>query len=205
MQGSNNENSCKVAKEEITKGGCRNAKSVLSVQPQCANFVFQKCSIFAPCVQILSGCRDSQSVTIVQALSNTLKHQIHMPLLLFIYHTVQCCAKGQNTPWQFIHISHRISLTVHLQENSQFERSRRKLLHILSSQSVRIVQAGSNASKHPDGNSHTSHLILSLVTNTIKVPCAATHFILQQNCQSVRIVQAGMLCQILPKPSGDSN
>ena len=58
VQGSNNDNSCKVAKEEITKGGCRNAKSVLSVQPQCANFVFQKCSIFAPCVQILSGCGD---------------------------------------------------------------------------------------------------------------------------------------------------
>ena len=80
VQGSNNENLCKVAKEEITKGGCRNAKSVLSAHAQCActkgaNFVFQKCSIFAPRVQILSGSGDSQSVTIVQALSNTLYTQ----------------------------------------------------------------------------------------------------------------------------------
>ena len=141
-----------------------------------------------------------------------------MPLLLFNVSTrVQCCAKGQHTPWQIIHISHCTLLTVHLQENqSIWKMSPQAFAHFIlsisqnsaswikcfktpqwqftyiSSDTLSISQNSASWNAFirslltPSGDWYTSHLILSLLTKTI----------LKQNAQSVRIVQAGMLCQI---------
>ena len=87
--------------------------------------------------------------------SDTLKHPIHMPLILvstfhfshiILFNAVQ---RGK-TPLGNSYTSHIVFRSLFIcKKTSQFERCRHKHLHILSSQSVRIVQAGSNASKHP--------------------------------------------------------